>query len=134
MSCPESRIPQRPPHDQPPSVARRPGPRAVVWGSLSLFAVLFALLTFQLSASASSAQIGSRHSAAATRKTPSAEAAETTSTDAEEPAEAETEALPAEAEFEEPEFETEAAEAAEIEAAEIEAAEAEIEPVVTSSS
>ncbi|MFN8162924.1 MAG: hypothetical protein U0R26_03665 [Solirubrobacterales bacterium] len=133
MSYPEPRMPQRPPRDQPPSAARRPGPRGVVWGSLSLFAVLFALLTFQLSASASSAQIGSGHSAA-TRKGPSAEAAETTSTDAEEPVEAETEALPAEEEFEEPEFEAEAAEAAEIEAAEIEAAEAEIEPVVTSSS
>jgi hypothetical protein len=29
--------------------ARRPGPRAVLWGSVVLFAVLFALLTYQLS-------------------------------------------------------------------------------------
>ncbi|MGE0067442.1 MAG: hypothetical protein AB7T48_08820 [Solirubrobacterales bacterium] len=28
---------------------RRPGPGAVLWGSVALFAVLFALLTFQLS-------------------------------------------------------------------------------------
>ncbi|HWA55421.1 MAG TPA: hypothetical protein VG816_14720 [Solirubrobacterales bacterium] len=30
---------------------RRPSPRAVVWGSIALFAVLLALLTHQLSAS-----------------------------------------------------------------------------------
>ena len=30
---------------------RRPGPALVVWGSVALFAVLFALLTYQLSAS-----------------------------------------------------------------------------------
>jgi hypothetical protein len=30
---------------------RRPSPRAVVWGSIVLFAVMFALLTHQLSAS-----------------------------------------------------------------------------------
>jgi len=30
--------------------SRRPGPGAVLWGSLALFAVLFALLTYQLSA------------------------------------------------------------------------------------
>jgi hypothetical protein len=29
---------------------RRPGPAAVVWGSIALFAVLFALLTYQLAA------------------------------------------------------------------------------------
>lgn len=29
---------------------RRPGPGAVLWGSIALFAVLFALLTYQLSA------------------------------------------------------------------------------------
>ncbi|HEX3239006.1 MAG TPA: hypothetical protein VHR18_02585 [Solirubrobacterales bacterium] len=29
--------------------SRRPGPGAVLWGSVALFAVLFALLTFQLS-------------------------------------------------------------------------------------
>lgn len=28
---------------------RRPGPAAVIWGSIALFAVLFAFLTFQLS-------------------------------------------------------------------------------------
>jgi len=33
------------------SKARRPGPALVVWGSVALFAVLFALLTYQLSAS-----------------------------------------------------------------------------------
>ena len=30
--------------------ARKPGPALVVWGSIALFAVLFALLTYQLSA------------------------------------------------------------------------------------
>ncbi len=30
--------------------ARRPGPAAVIWGSVALFAVLFALFTYQLSA------------------------------------------------------------------------------------
>jgi hypothetical protein len=30
---------------------RRPGPATVIWGSIVLFAVLFALLTYQLSAS-----------------------------------------------------------------------------------
>jgi hypothetical protein len=30
---------------------RRPGPAAVVWSSIALFAVLFALLTYQLSTS-----------------------------------------------------------------------------------
>lgn len=30
---------------------KRPGPAAVIWGSIVLFAVLFALLTYQLSAS-----------------------------------------------------------------------------------
>lgn len=30
--------------------SRRPGPAAVIWGSLALFCVLFALLTYQLSA------------------------------------------------------------------------------------
>ncbi len=33
---------------------RRPGPGAVLWGSLALFAVLFALLTYQLSAAPTS--------------------------------------------------------------------------------
>lgn len=31
-------------------MTRRPGPAAVVWSSIALFAVLFALLTYQLSA------------------------------------------------------------------------------------
>jgi hypothetical protein len=31
--------------------ARRPSPALVLWGSIALFAVLFALLTYQLSAS-----------------------------------------------------------------------------------
>lgn len=34
------------------AAARRPGPGAVLWGSVILFAVLFALLTFQLSSGA----------------------------------------------------------------------------------
>ncbi len=32
--------------------SRRPGPGAVLWGSVALFGVLFALLTFQLSSGA----------------------------------------------------------------------------------
>ena len=34
------------------SRVRRPGPGAVIWGSIALFAVLFALLTYQLSSGA----------------------------------------------------------------------------------
>jgi hypothetical protein len=34
-----------------PSRTRRPGPSLVVWSSIALFAVLFALLTYQLGAS-----------------------------------------------------------------------------------
>lgn len=127
MSHPESRIPPRPSHAPPPPPTRRPGPRAVLWGSLSLFAVLFALLTFQLSASASPASTGSQHPSVAARKAAATEVAETTATEAEAPVEAEAESAPAEEEAE--------AEAAELEALEAEAvAEEEIAPVVTSSS
>lgn len=34
-----------------PTRSRRPGPSLVVWSSIALFAVLFALLTYQLGAS-----------------------------------------------------------------------------------
>lgn len=46
-----------------PRRARRPGPATVLWGSIALFAVLFALLTYQLSAGSSSALTGSTASA-----------------------------------------------------------------------
>jgi hypothetical protein len=36
---------------EPPRTVRRPGPALVVWSSIVLFALLFALLTYQLSAS-----------------------------------------------------------------------------------
>lgn len=36
---------------EPARKSRRPGPALVVWSSIVLFAVLFALLTYQLSAS-----------------------------------------------------------------------------------
>jgi hypothetical protein len=39
--------------------ARRPGPAAVLWGSIALFAILFALLTYQLSAGANASLGGS---------------------------------------------------------------------------
>jgi len=35
-----------------PRPSRRPGPGLVIWSSIALFGVLFALLTYQLSASA----------------------------------------------------------------------------------
>lgn len=35
---------------EPASRARRPGPAAVIWGSIALFAALFAVFTYQLSA------------------------------------------------------------------------------------
>ncbi len=35
---------------------RRPGPAAVIWGSVALFAMLFALFTYQLSAPSEPAQ------------------------------------------------------------------------------
>ena len=56
----------RAPRTAPRRSARAPGPRAVVWGSLTLFAVLFTLLTFQLSASAAPGG-GSGHRPVATR-------------------------------------------------------------------
>jgi len=39
--------------------ARRPGPGAVLWGSIALFAVLFALLTYQLTVGSDPALSGS---------------------------------------------------------------------------
>jgi hypothetical protein len=37
--------------------SRRPGPAAVIWGSVALFAVLFALFTYQLSAPSQPQQV-----------------------------------------------------------------------------
>lgn len=88
MFHPEPNVPRRPSQTPRSSRSRRPGPRAVIYGSLSLFAVLFALLTFQLSASAGSASTALQRSSVATRKAASAEAAETTAAEAEEAAEA----------------------------------------------
>jgi hypothetical protein len=39
-----------------PRPARRPGPAVVIWGSIALFAVLFAVFTYQLSAPAAPAR------------------------------------------------------------------------------
>ena len=47
---------------------RRPGPGAVLWGSLALFAVLFALLTYQLSLSAPDGRLGIGGGPVAVRK------------------------------------------------------------------
>lgn len=47
---PSPRTPARPPRGGPAPRARRPGPALVIWGSIALFAVLFALLTYRLSA------------------------------------------------------------------------------------
>lgn len=41
-----------------PRSPRRPGPGVVLWGSVALFAVLFALLTFQLSSASDPATSG----------------------------------------------------------------------------
>jgi len=43
---------------------RRPGPGAVIWGSIVLFAVLFALLTYRLSVGADPSLSGSASAAA----------------------------------------------------------------------
>ena len=114
----------RAPRTAPRRSARAPGPRAVVWGSLTLFAVLFTLLTFQLSASAAPGG-GSGHRPVATR-------AETEAPETEAPEEAPEVEVPEEG----TEFETSEIEAIEAEAAEIEseAPAEEIPPVVTSSS
>jgi hypothetical protein len=126
MPYPEPNIPPRP----QPAPSRRPGPRAVVWGSLSLFAVLFVFLTFQLSAAAKPSGVASRPAVTANRGA-GGEGAEEASTDVEEPVEpeAEAEAVPVEeeveGEFEEFEAEPEA---------EFEAPPEEIPPVITSSS
>ncbi len=39
-----------------PRRPRRPGPALVIWGSIALFAILFALFTYQLSAPAEPTQ------------------------------------------------------------------------------
>lgn len=91
-----------------------PRPRAVVVGSLSLFVVLFVLLTFQLSANTSTA--GATHHKAK-------RATVETQTDAmPEPEEPEVEYLEPEPEYEEPEVEY------------VEPEVEEVPPVVTSSS
>ena len=132
MSYDEPRYPHRPRQDPPPST-RRPGLRAVIWGSLSLFAVLFALLTFQLSASASPAVVNSKKNVVTVSKPAGSEFAESSATDVESP-EPESEEVEGE-ESEAAELEAAEFEAAELEAAEIEAIEAEEQaPVVTSAS
>lgn len=47
-----------------PSRNRRPGPGAVLWGSVALFGALFALLTYQLSAGATTSFGGSASASA----------------------------------------------------------------------
>jgi hypothetical protein len=47
-----------------PRRGRRPGPGAVLWGSIALFAALFALLTYQLSIGADPSLSGSTASVA----------------------------------------------------------------------
>jgi hypothetical protein len=123
MPYSEPNIPRR----TEPAPSKRPGPRAVAWASISLFAVLFVFLTFQLSAAAKPSRAASQPVAANRRA--SGEGVEEASTDAEEPIEAETEveAVPTEVEgeFEEIEAEPEV---------EFEAPPEEIPPVITSSS
>jgi hypothetical protein len=132
MSHQEPRIRRRPQPDPPKPPTRRPGPRVVIWGSLSLFAVLFTLLTFQLSAGASPARVASKQTTATAKKPAGSEFAETTGTDAEETSETESGSAPSEEEFA---AESEELESAEAEAAELEAAaEEESPPVVTSAS
>jgi len=112
-----------------------PRPRVVALGSLALFATLFVLLTFQLSAGASPAQtkqVNGHGSRAVTQKPPP------------EPVQSDSETLeaePEESEFVEPEEEFEEEEAEfeepEFEEPEVEFVEPEVEeapPVVTSSS
>jgi hypothetical protein len=91
-----------------------PRPRAVVIGSLSLFVVLFVLLTFQLSASTSTASAGHHKSKPAI--------VESQTDAAPEPEETEAEYIEPEPEYEEPEVEY------------VEPEVEEVPPVVTSSS
>jgi len=103
-----------------------PRPRAVVIGSLALFVVLFAVLTFELSAAAST-PVGKNRTAArpAEAKTdPPAGAGEETPGEYAEPEEPAAEYVEPEAEYLEPEPEPEYVEP------EVE----EVPPVVTSSS
>lgn len=53
-----SRVPRKP--------VRKPGPAAVVWGSIALFAVLFALITHQLSAGLAASSTATRPTLART--------------------------------------------------------------------
>jgi hypothetical protein len=138
----EPRIPRRPPNARQPTQApvAKPGPRPVVWGSLSLFVVLFAFLTFQLSASAApSTARGAHDKKVATRQRAAAEAE--AATDAELSEEAEAESQYAEPEYAETEYaETESGETEYVEPEpepEVEYVEPEVEetpPVITSSS
>jgi hypothetical protein len=85
-----------------------PRPRAVVIGSLSLFAVLFVVLTFELSASASTSKVAPKAKTAKARLAP-----------------AETQYTEPEPEYEEPVYEEPEYVEPEVE---------EVPPVVTSSS
>lgn len=104
MSHPEPRIPRRPADGrQPKAPVRKPGPRPVVWGSLTLFAALFALLTFQLSAGAApSGARAAKKNQAVTK--PRAASESEASTDAEFSEEPEVESQYAEPEYAETEY------------------------------
>ncbi|HEX8752700.1 MAG TPA: hypothetical protein VF731_04710 [Solirubrobacterales bacterium] len=127
-----------------PEPKRKPSPRPVIWGSLTLFGALFVFLTFQLSASAAPSHArGAHDKKVATRKRASAESEASTDTEAgeegeslyAEPEYAETEyseSVPGEEEIVEPEAEAEPEPEPEVEYVEPEVEEA--PPVVTSSS
>jgi hypothetical protein len=112
-----------------------PRPRAVVIGSLSLFAVLFVVLTFELSASASTSKGTPNTKATAVKARPAptesstdaAPESEETPSEYAEPEEAESEYVEPESEYVEPEPEYEEPEYVEPEVEET-------PPVVTSSS
>lgn len=116
---------------------RKPPARLVVFGSVTLFATLFVVLTFELSASAKPAQTQSANSTATTPKARPAEA-EGGTTDAEagtappEELESGLEEEPEAEYIEEPAYEEPAYEEPEVEYVEPEFEEA--PPVVTSSS
>jgi hypothetical protein len=137
----EPRIPRRPANSpQPQAQVSKPGPRPVVWGSITLFVALFAFLTLQVSAGASPTSTRSaKQKQVATKQSSNGEYEASTDAElGEEPESQYAEPEYAETEYAEPEYAETESEYVEPEPEpEVEYVEPEVEevpPVVTSSS
>jgi hypothetical protein len=135
----EPRIPRRPARaPQPSAPISKPGPRPVIWGSITLFAALFAFLTLQVSAGASpTGTRNAKQKQVATKRSSNGEYEASTDAElGEEPESQYAEPEYAETEYAEPEYAEPESEYVEPEP-EVEYVEPEVEevpPVVTSSS